>query len=178
VEFFRAQQIDARKIMEIGIWNGGSAAFLFEYFRPDRFVAVDILDQPAYPAFNDYVSRKGRSSRLKTYWGTNQANRERLLEIVDAEFNGPMDLIIDDASHEFHATKASFEALYPRLRRGGWYLIEDWIWETMPSFRAPDHPWKDTIGLVRLVQDFIPQIAQGTVRQLTVVPGFAAIQKN
>jgi len=32
--------------------------------------------------------------------------------------------VIDDASHELHASKASFETLFPLLRRGrGVYLI-------------------------------------------------------
>ena len=36
------------------------------------------------------------------------------------------DLIVDDASHLYRPTLASFEVLYPRLRPGGTYVIEDW----------------------------------------------------
>src|SRR4051812_20409829 len=50
--------------------------------------------------------------------------------IVDAEF-GPgasLDLIVDDASHDLELTRASFNALFPRSRPGGVFVIEDWAW--------------------------------------------------
>ena len=34
--------------------------------------------------------------------------------------------MIDDASHLYVETKASFEELFPRLRPGGLFIIEDW----------------------------------------------------
>ena len=39
----------------------------------------------------------------------------------------PLDLVIDDASHLYGPTMASFEVLFPRLRPGGLYVIEDWF---------------------------------------------------
>ena len=48
---------------------------------------------------------------------------------VDAAFgNRPLDLVMDDASHLGPQTRASFETLFPRLRAGGLYIIEDWSW--------------------------------------------------
>ena len=40
----------------------------------------------------------------------------------------PLDLVIDDCSHLYEATRASFNELFPRLRPGGLYWIEDWPW--------------------------------------------------
>jgi hypothetical protein len=37
-----------------------------------------------------------------------------------------LDLVVDDCSHKYEQTKASFNVLFPRLRPGGLYLIEDW----------------------------------------------------
>ena len=45
----------------------------------------------------------------------------------------PPDLIIDDASHLYSETKTSFETLFPQLRPGGLYIIEDWSWGCWPN---------------------------------------------
>ena len=37
--------------------------------------------------------------------------------------------MIDDASHLYEPSLASFETLFPLLRPGGTYIIEDWKWE-------------------------------------------------
>jgi hypothetical protein len=39
-----------------------------------------------------------------------------------------MNLVVDDASHTYEDTKASFETLFPLLQPGGIYAIEDWSW--------------------------------------------------
>ena len=70
-----------------------------------------------------------------------------------------------------------FETLFPLLRSGGIYMIEDWIWETQACFREADHPWAEREGLVEFVRDFVLEIAKGSIRQLTVLPGFAAIER-
>ena len=162
----------------MGIWDGASSAFWFEYFKPDKLVAVDFLHREDDPEFVAYVKRKKAEGRLKTYWRTDQSDRTRLAEIAKAEFDGRLDLVIDDASHELHATKASFETLFPLLRSGGWYIIEDWIWETVPCYREPDHPWATREGLVGLVQHCVSLVARGPVQQVVVVPWFAAIERQ
>ena len=39
--------------------------------------------------------------------------------------SGPIDLVIDDASHIDEATLASFEVIFPRLKAGGLFIIRD-----------------------------------------------------
>ena len=58
-----------------------------------------------------------------------QGDVETVTSIVDAHFpRGDLDLVIDDASHHVDLTEASFNVLFPRLRPGGLYVIEDWAW--------------------------------------------------
>ena len=68
--------------------TAGSTAFWFEYFQPDKLVAVDYLEREDSDYFRGYVDGRGIADRLKTYWGVDQADSERLREIVDAEFDG------------------------------------------------------------------------------------------
>jgi hypothetical protein len=59
-----------------------------------------------------------------------QSDRSVVPRIIDEEFGStPLDLVTDDASHLLDLTRASFEMLFPRLRPGGTYIIEDWNWE-------------------------------------------------
>ena len=37
-----------------------------------------------------------------------------------------IDLVIDDASHRLAETRSSFESLFPHVRPGGLFIIEDW----------------------------------------------------
>jgi len=47
--------------------------------------------------------------------------------IMAADLSGKqIDLVIDDASHLLDETRASFETLFPLMRPGGIYVIEDW----------------------------------------------------
>jgi hypothetical protein len=70
------------------------------------------------------VKSRNFDGRIKTYWKTDQADKTRLRTIVETEFDGPLDLLIDDASHLYRQTRASFEALFPLLVPGGLSIIE------------------------------------------------------
>jgi hypothetical protein len=66
-----------------------------------------------------------------------QSDKELLAELAGSY--GPFDLVIDDGSHLGVHQHASFAALFPSVRPGGWYVIEDletsyWEdWEGGPS---------------------------------------------
>jgi hypothetical protein len=56
--------------------------------------------------------------------------------IIDHEFaDEPVDLVIDDASHHYDLSRKSFEIIFPRVREGGFYIIEDWHWAHMNDAR-------------------------------------------
>jgi predicted O-methyltransferase YrrM len=120
------ESFEARNIVELGIRRGGSTALITELARPQRLVAIEIA-KAAAPALSDYIESRGLADVVRPRYGVDQADRTRLAEIVDEEFCGhPIDLVVDDASHLFEQTKSSFETLFPRLRPGGLFLIEDW----------------------------------------------------
>ena len=73
------------------------------------------------------IAERGLGERVRLHYGVDQADPERLATILDDEFGDePLGLVIDDASHRLEETRASFEALFPRLRPGGLFVIEDW----------------------------------------------------
>jgi predicted O-methyltransferase YrrM len=117
------------RIVELGIWEGGSTALLAQLARPEKLVAVDITPEPVQN-LERFVDSHALHDRVRPRYGVDQADGPRLGDIVAGELSGnPIDLVIDDASHLLAPTRASFEVLFPRLRTGGLFVIEDWCWE-------------------------------------------------
>jgi predicted O-methyltransferase YrrM len=113
-------------IVELGIASGGSTALLALLAEPRRLVACELASEPVR-ALDEFRDRHGLADVVRPYYGVDQADRARLRAIVEAEFgDAPLDLVIDDASHLYDETIASFEVLFPRLRPDGLFIIEDW----------------------------------------------------
>lgn len=134
-------QIDAENIFELGIYEGGSTALLALLFRPRRLVAVDLNTQRGR-VLTDFLDAHHTFESVRPYFGVDQADRTRLKQIVTQEFaSQPLDLVIDDASHLLEQTTASFNFLFPRLRPGGLFVIEDWS-ARHDLERALEHKWQ------------------------------------
>lgn len=123
-------------IVELGIAEGGSTALIALLARPHKLVAID-LEPVSLAALTEFSERHGLSDVVQTFYGIDQSDRAGLGAAVDAGLDGNrIDLVIDDCSHHYEPTRASFECLFPRLRPGGLYLIEDW---------NADHVFRDAL---------------------------------
>lgn len=170
-----------RNMLEFGIWNGGSLALWFECLQPAKLVGIDRLKRTNSQYFEKYIRSRGLSESLKTYWDTDQSDTGKILQVINAEFTSPLDLVIDDASHYYEQTKATFECVFPFLRPGGLYIIEDWAWAHWPEYQAPDHPYfGGKEELTKLVVDCVE--AAGSpgqiIRRLTVFPRLAVVERG
>ncbi len=101
------------RIVEIGIYSGGSLEMWRHYFGPDcRIYGVDIeSDCKAYE--NEYT---------RVFIG-DQADRQ--LWSAFKRDVPVLDIIIDDGGHHSDQQIATMEELLPHLRPGGVYLCED-----------------------------------------------------
>ena len=120
-------------VVELGIFGGGSTALINELARPRMLLAVDI--QPEVPpALEQYLASMDDTTNLSVHGAVDQADRAGLGRLLDAAFaDQPLDLVIDDASHHYRPTLASFELLFPRLRPGGVFVLEDWAAQHVQS---------------------------------------------
>ena len=149
---------EPRSIVEVGSYDGASSAFLAEIARPARVVAIDVRPEPT-SALTDFITRRGLAGALTPHYGVDQSDTARLREIVDDAFGatsfdgGALDLVIDDASHLVDPTRATFNCLFPRLREGGLYVIEDWAWAH--SAFAARGAWADQRPLTALVFELV-----------------------
>lgn len=98
-------------VFEIGVAGGGSLQMWKQYFGNGRIVGIDrnqsaVFDEP------------GISVEVG-----NQRDRAFLASVVAK--HGDPDIVIDDGGHRYADQKPSFLELFPVLKDGGVYMIED-----------------------------------------------------
>lgn len=139
---------DRPRVVELGIAYGGSVALIALLADPRLMVAVELSEERSV-LLDELIADRDLPVRL--HYGTDQADEVRLTEIIEQELAGePLDLVIDDASHRYPETIASFEVLFPRLRPGGQFIIEDWssdhriralLATALADPASPQHQW-------------------------------------
>jgi len=113
-EHFKHLQSKAFTMMEIGVYHGGSLATWKTLFPKAKIYALDI---------NPECARYEDLPRVKVTIGS-QADPVTLDKWVE-QVTDPIDVIIDDGSHVMEHLRTSFMHLFPRLRPGGIYVLED-----------------------------------------------------
>lgn len=116
--FFRKFKFKKMNVLEIGVGGyddpirGGNSLRMWKsYFPFSKIYSIDIYDKS-----------KLQEKRIKIFKGS-QVD-PILLERICNEV-GEFDLIIDDGSHINEHVIQSFEFLFPKLKKGGYYVIED-----------------------------------------------------
>lgn len=130
-----------KNIFELGIQRGGSCVFFQCLADAKKLVAIDISEE-RIPAVDEYIKRNSLEDCLRPLYGVDQGDMDKLRQIVAQEFKGEkIDLVIDDASHFLDETRNSFNVLFPHVRPGGAYVIEDWPWAHAKIDKDDDEPF-------------------------------------
>lgn len=164
-----------RCVIELGVFRGGSTAFLAHLLQPSKLLAVD-LSPARVPALDAFIDHHGYQDTVSVHFGVDQSDRVALRGLVDAHLGDQApDLIIDDASHMLGPTRDSFNALFPILRPGGLYLIEDWA-HGLFAFS----PGNDDGSLSVLAFELLMAMPyrSGMIDEITVNPHWVAIRKG
>ena len=109
--YFKPIRHQKINLLEIGIWNGESLKTFNEYFTEGQIYGFDIMERFQFAGGRIHVERGDQSNKtfLKTVFPDVK------------EF----DIIIDDGSHVTSHQQISLGSLFPRLKSGGIYIIED-----------------------------------------------------
>ena len=69
---------------------------------------------------------------------------------------GPFDLIVDDGCHQGDVVQRSFALLWPLVRPGGYYVVEDWA-VALRAAERPGETWGESWGpgMLRAVESFL-----------------------
>jgi len=100
-------------IVHGGNTGGASMKMWSDYLPNASITGIDINPAP-------YLD----TDRVKTYV-VDQGSRDSLHEFIAKHPDPWFDVIIDDGSHRADHQQLSLEALFPRLKPGGLYFIED-----------------------------------------------------
>jgi hypothetical protein len=115
---FRKYRRKNNSILEIGVGGGnkpyaggGSLRMWKAYFPNSKIFGIDIFDKTYH-----------NEDRIKTFCGS-QVDEDFLKKALSEI--GDVDIIIDDGSHINEHVIKTFHLLFPHLRSGGIYVIED-----------------------------------------------------
>jgi hypothetical protein len=113
-------------LLELGVGGyagalGGESLLMWaSYFRKGRIYGIDLYDKTALS--------QGRIKVLQC----SQVDRERLTAL--SREAGPFDFIVDDGSHRSDHQIESFRILWPFVKDGGIYIVEDVQTSYWPAF--------------------------------------------
>ena len=167
--YFGAIRRRVRTVLEIGIGGyaneraGGESLRMWRDWFPKSVIhGIDVEDK-AWLA----------GPRIRVHRGS-QGDVD-FLERVAKEI-GPLDVVIDDGSHRSEHVLTSFRTLFPHLRAGGTYVIEDLCTSYWPQFGGDPKSLDDdrfTVGALKRLLDglqhpYIPGRAPGPFDEIIV----------
>jgi hypothetical protein len=162
--FFSSFRTESFVLLEIGIGGysragqGGASLRMWKHYFPHaQVVGVDIEDK-------SFVTEP----RIRAFQG-DQTDAERLRDIVD-QIGRPR-IIVDDGSHRPEHTRATFRILFPLLRRGGYYVIEDTQTSYWPKWGGSTDR-SDPTTTMALVKDLIDGLNYVEFRQQNYRPTY------
>jgi len=132
---------NAEKLLELGVLDGPSVRMWLEYFPTTHIYG-----------FDHDVKRTAHleGPRMTLIQGLQQIRDH--LEIL-RQF-APYDIIIDDCSHSFEGQQTSLGYLFPMVKPGGLYIIEDLFTSHYGMHKdGAELPGMTTLRLMRLLQN-------------------------
>jgi predicted O-methyltransferase YrrM len=163
-----------RTILELGMYQGGSMVLWREALRC-RVIGVDLSAPPKTVRLLERYLKESRSEgEVHCFWRTNQMDAVALREIVKKHASGTLDVVVDDASHLYVPTRRSFEILFPLLRAGGVYVVEDWMAGKRPDFQSKEGP------ISRVIHELVDELADAVwpIETIEVHPACVLISKG
>lgn len=118
-KFFDSIRYNPIKFIEVGCGGGESVRGWLEYFSQGKIHSVDIVsgtnpyNTPGAPTHERYTFACGDQSKPE-FW-------KKFIEV----YGGNWDVICDDGSHNATDIRNTFSCLWPHLKSGGFYEIED-----------------------------------------------------
>lgn len=143
------------KFLEIGIYTGCSVKLWEKYFSQAELHFMDIT-------FEHIKYHTTRS----TYHLGDQQNPADLFRIMN-QTGGDFDVIIDDGGHAMQQQITSFKVLFPYVKSGGLYIIEDLhtsYWDAFKNNNKENPNENTTITFLKSLIDDVNFIGAKTHR--------------
>lgn len=151
------------KFLEIGINMGNSVKLWEEYFKKAELHFIDIT-----------LSNVNYYSQRSHYHIANQESTSDLHMFIE-KTGGDFDIIIDDGGHTMTQQITSFKCLFPHIKSGGMYIIEDLHTSYWASGNnGGSHP-NTTVAFLKGLIDDVNFVGwrTGSASHLNIDPSFA-----
>jgi len=126
-------------LLEIGIDKGDSLKMWHQYFPHSEIHGIDIRE--GY----EYLHEMG----IKTHV-VDQSSYGELIMFAE-QYRNYFDIIIDDGSHMSSDMINTFKTLFPYLKSGGYYVIEDLLCDY-------DHRWNKGESVIEFVKILVDSV--------------------
>ncbi|OOZ59048.1 hypothetical protein BOW44_12525 [Solemya velum gill symbiont] len=144
-EFFSRYRGSDVRILEFGVFQGGSLKMWREYFGDNCTIyGVDINDE----------CKKFEENGIEIFIG-DQEDRGFLKEI--AQKIGTVDIVIDDGGHTMKQQINTFEEIFPSVDKDGIYLVEDLHTSYWPDYEYGGG-YKNKKSFIEYSKNFIDYI--------------------
>jgi hypothetical protein len=110
--FFSTLRDSPINLLEVGVFHGASLRMWEEYFPHGSVVGADI----------DRAAVRFRTDRTAIEI-VDQSNIQNLIDL--GVKRGPFDIVIDDGSHLWEHQITTLRTLFPFVKPGGFYVVED-----------------------------------------------------
>jgi len=169
------QREQARRVLEIGTYKGGTLYLLAWASAPDaRLLSLDIRELP--PARRRLYRTFAHGRQHVDAWRVD-SSATQTRDAVQAFFGrDPVDLLFIDGGHAYEAVTRDFELYAPLIRPGGWIAFHDIV--DGPSHLVGQVPrfWQEVKPSLTDVVELVDSWAQGGYgiglgRKPTCVPG-------
>ena len=93
--------------------GGEGIRMWYEYFKRGAITSLDLYE------------KHGIANDRTEFWQGSQVDKHLLKTIISRNINAEIRVIIDDASHNNELTIESFKIIFPLLKSGDLYFVED-----------------------------------------------------
>jgi hypothetical protein len=138
-------------LLEFGVLRGESLKMWSDYFPKGRIIGVDI--DPA---------TKIHEGGNRVVEIVDQSDTGRLMEL--AKEYGPFDVIIDDASHRWDHQITGLHTMYPFVKPGGFYILEDL--HTSYGILQRDYAGTSLVSAAEYITKFTDTMMAGRFRDI------------
>jgi len=133
-------------ILEIGVWEGGSALLWQEFLSPKVIAGIDI---------DDYIKVRHKLNSSFRFYQRN-AYVQETVDLIKRDFPDGFDIIIEDGIHTETSNSFSIKNYLPMLRDGGVMVIED-----IPANTSIEIPFGYTVITPSVLDKMVGEIPMG-----------------
>ena len=132
-KLFGNEKYEYQNLLEIGVQAGNSHLMWYEFFPNATIYGIDLGTDPLY--------KNVSNDRIKILLA-DQSDENTILEYFK---NIMLNVVIDDGSHLCKHHQQSFRFLWPKVKSGGYYIIEDLATCYNRAFRETDDMSSSTL---------------------------------